>query len=552
MRGIVLAVLAATGCNAIFGLDHEVHGWDAAPPKLDAPPVATTSTFLEEGIMRADYRMQPGCTATPPDDGTIAIEPYGTDTVRSTALPSIQIGSLFAADGVTLGALTLAPYEVSDGSFAVPTSIVTTPWRVVYTLPGDPIPHEVQWALDASHHGKLLVPSTTRLDAPNVPPNSSYSITPTGAPAIAFPVVLTTGVFTSGPATSSGTTVNYSFANAVPLYGPPGAPEKEQCDVVVVMRSHAYIHDASDPKEASIDGWAATSLDLTAGSATMPATPPAWQSTPTMTPGVQFNTLVNNMRLQTALGAHYDANGVRYRWVYGFSPNLGIYGFGEPAAPDYVERPLVLPIDTLPPSAMPVTQMTFVDIDGSVPLPRVWYAATTDTRTLQTPAQGHACPAGIAGLTLTSGYAALLQVSSDHGAELSVGSYPAPLARNTMFGGHDLGADDCSTTVPPTTTAIPLTWATETAAGVQGADDYEVVLFQITPGSPPTLQPLRTYRVVSPSVQVDGGLLASGSYYAFEIISHWGLPNAAKGDYTAVRMPPFGSSSEFAGVFKVQ
>lgn len=565
MRGIVLALLVATGCNYVFGLDKPVHAWDAAPDSIDAPPPA--KSFLLLGIMRPDTcSIDPTCPAPCTQSGTgcmppsIDYEAIGADTVRPE-LPTIFIGPLFATgDGTTpspLGALSAdpTPYDVGMGTFDVPLTLVAAPLRVVYTLPGDSTSHEVQWSLGSSHQGKLVIPSTTRFGAPPVPTGSSYAIMPTGAPQMAFAHVLTTGVFTRGMASPSGTGITYPFANAMPLYGPKGAPQASQGDLVVVVRDLTMLH-GSQPPEASINGWAVTSLDLVAGTASTPTPEPAWHDAPIVNPTVDFNNLTNNGRLTNALGNLYSSSPLSYRWTYGLSPTFQLYGFGEPQAPDYLEQPLVLPIDTLPPSTQPPPNMSFVDLDTtSVPLPRALYAAMTDTRTVSTN-----CPSGVAGLKLTSGFAGLAPAPLPPGCYGPTPSncslsptFPAALATGIQLAGLDLHTPgDCGSMLTASPNAAALTWSAETGTGVSGADDYEVVLFQVVPGASPSLKTLRTYRVSAPPVQLDGSLLTAGNYYAVEIISHWGFPQAGAADYTVSRAPPFGSSSVFADVFGVQ
>jgi hypothetical protein len=136
---------------------------------------------------------------------------------------------------------------------------------------------------------------------------------------------------------------------------------------------------------------------------------------------------------------------------------------------------------------------------------------------------------------------------------LQIGDFPALMARNEQFHGLDLGNTDCGSTLSASTSSLDLTWSLESPPGLATTvDDYEVVLYQIMPGSPPTLHPVRSYRVAAQLVQVDGALLQSGQYYVFGITSHWGFPNASAADYTTSRTPPFGSTTKFSAVFHVQ
>src|SRR5262249_57979173 len=114
--------------------------------------------------------------------------------------PTIKVGPELDATGDA--SLSGAVYDPSTngaefpGSFDVPDELLGRHWRMVYTMPGETLPHEVQWTVSSAY---LVIPRLTRPDAPAVPPNSGYTITPAGGPQLVSPVVMTSGVWTWTP-----------------------------------------------------------------------------------------------------------------------------------------------------------------------------------------------------------------------------------------------------------------------------------------------------------------------------------------------------------------
>src|SRR5512143_1894225 len=113
--------------------------------------------------------------------------------------PQIMVGAPLGM----MPPLTAAPYDTSDGSFEIPYTLREAPHRIVYTLPGETVAHEVQWSVSGA---TLVVPRTTRLDAALVPTNSGYTITPTGlGVSPTSPELFTTGAYTSNVTASQFT-----------------------------------------------------------------------------------------------------------------------------------------------------------------------------------------------------------------------------------------------------------------------------------------------------------------------------------------------------------
>src|SRR6185369_5504248 len=156
MRWLALApLLAVTGCNQIFGLQPTI-AIDAAPPGEALPPGPRTQLLW--AIATTD-----GMLPAPPAaqfDPELVYPPFGSEQLHPE-VPIVMVGDEMG--------LMPAPYNVADGSFEIPFALKDSPHRIVYTLPGESVPHEVQWSITGA---KLTVPRTTRDDAPRIPDSS--------------------------------------------------------------------------------------------------------------------------------------------------------------------------------------------------------------------------------------------------------------------------------------------------------------------------------------------------------------------------------------------
>ena len=502
-----LAFLIVAGCNEIFGLGPTIP-YDAPS---DAMAIRTNLVW--------------GAVTT---DGMGAIDPVleyggiGSETERP-GVPKIFVG-----DEASLSEVT---YSAGDGSFEIPYRLRDAPHRIVYTLPGESVPHEVQWSVAGAY---LVVPRTTRLGAPTVPAGSGYNIHPQGLagnPTVA--ALATSGAFTftitqSDFDLASGPFVYAFAAKAKTLAGPLGAPQTSHGDWVLVMDWGAR----TPTTQTSTTGFAIASVDLVGGSLSVPPTQPTWIKTPTRTLSnltcpadcaPSYNSLGTQMRITGVLGSLVGT--LTSQIMYGISPSLELPGFVPGGAPDFVDRPLMIPFLI---STTQDSTLTLVDPSTMLPFERVIYSGITGTRSAD-------------GVTLSCA----LQVVMPAPASPSVVAYPAPFAQTVKLDGVDLSGASDDVSLPGSSAMHRLTWDAE--AGYS-ANDFVVTLYEIAAG---TLSPVRIYHVLAPSVSIDGSLLAPGHTYVFGITSRHGLPAADRGDYHKAAYP-FGVATTFPRTFVVQ
>jgi hypothetical protein len=510
MRRLALApLLAVTGCNWVFGLEPTV-AIDAAPVS-ELPPGPRTR--LVWGVATTDGMPSPGI------DPVVEYRPIGSEALYPE-LPTVLVG-----DDTNV---TPATYDVGDGSFEIPYPLRESPHRIVYTLPGESVPHEVQWALTGA---VLVVPRTTRADAPKPPSNSGYTITPIGLgnSGPTSPAAFTSGVFTATDDAQAfvldGANITFHYAaGAKPLAGPLGAPQTAKGDWLLVTSW------ATSGARRYVDGWALAQLDLVANTMSTPATQPQWKATTRTLSTVMCpasclpsgNAIPTSQRLSGVLGPL--GGPITSAMAYGASPSTDLPGFLPGTAPGYLERPLLLPFAT---SAQIDSSLTLADPTASLGLVPVLYARVATTR-------------DVGGLVLTSAIQTVTNVFS--GAV----QYPAPLATNITLGDISLSSEQ------PDGVAIPassdrVTLKFETEAGF-AADDFVITLYEIT-GT--TLAPVRVYHVIQPSVKIDGNLLVPGHTYVVGITARAGFGGADRGDYQKAQYP-FGSTTTFPRTFLVQ
>lgn len=517
MRRLALVpLLAATSCNWVFGLEPTV-AIDAAPPS-ELPPgprtrlvwaIATTDGVTASGI-----------------DPVLEYRAIGSEALYP-APPTIQVGDDTG--------LSDAPYDLTDGSFEIPYRLRESPHRIVYTLPGESVPHEVQWALTGAI---LVVPRTTRADAPVPPASSGYTITPMGlTTGLDLPIAFTSGVFSTfqafepNDASTSAITIRYA-GGAKPLAGPLGAPQGSKGDWVLVTEW------LPRGPQTSVDGWAvAKQLDLAAGTMTIPGTQPMWETTErTLSTGnpncptgpgclPSGGGASAGSRLMNVLGSLGGTPSVAL--AYGVSPSTELAGFIPGTAnttPPFLDQPLMLKF--LESNQLDVS-ITLADPTPALDLEPILFARVATART-------------VGSVTLTSAVQALTNVF--HGTI----PYGAPLASNVKLGDISLSAN-ATDGVPVSATSSPISLTFQTEAGYD-ADDFVITLYEITDTS---LAPVRVYHVIQPVVKIDGTLLVSGHSYVFGITSRTGLGGADRGDYQKAQYP-FGSSTTFPRTFVVQ
>jgi len=508
MRRLALyGLFASAGCNQILGINQTA--------KLDAPADAQAiRTNLVWAIATTDGMPTTGV------DSMLVYAGIGSEAARPM-LPTIQVGDM--------SGLAETAYEPNEGAFDIPFALRTAPHRIVYTLPGESVPHEIQWSVAGAY---LTVPRTTRKDAVAVPADSGYTIMPVGLGTTTpqFPGIATSGVVTftmqAGEFETAPGTFTYRFASkAKPLAGPLGAPQSGLGDWVLVMN---WV--ARSGSQSSVDGYAIAKLDLAPGTLSTPSTQPTWEATertlstlmPPPNSFPSFSATGTKARMDSALGAL--AGTYRDRMMYGVSPSLELPGFLPGTAPDFIERPLIIPFVD---SSAQEPAVTLADPSEMLTTyARVVYSGIFTTRTAS-------------GAALTS---ALQSVSDVFAGSMP---YPAPLVKAITFGGIDLSGASDGVPVPVSSSLRELVFNPE--PGVE-ADDYVVTLYQITSGQ---IAPIRIYHVLEGKVSIDGTLLASGNTYVFGITSRHGLPGADRGDYKKA-MYPFGIATTFPRTFVIQ
>ncbi|HEY5926717.1 MAG TPA: hypothetical protein VIV11_33755 [Kofleriaceae bacterium] len=507
MRWLTLApLLAATGCNWIFGLEETVL---VDAPGSELPP--TSHTGLVWAIATTDGVLSPSGV-----DPVLEYKAIGSETALRPKQPSIMVGDE--------GGLMMATYNLADGTFEIPFDLRDSPHRIVYTLPDEAIAHEVQWSKSGA---RLVVPRTTRFEAPLVPSGSGYTITPMGltSPLVA-PALFTSGVFTySNQGTDfnpSGPVVTFPFAQeGMPLTPPFGAPQSGPGDWVLLTEW------VGNGPTSNVSAFAKTQLDLVAGTMSMPATEPMWTSTAralTTSGGCGQNCLPSvptaqpQMRLVNTVGAGTQST----QYLYGVSPSTDLPGFLPGVPPMFIERPLILPFVE---SNILVSNVTLADPSDGLGLERVVAVRLSNARMVN-------------GATLTSSIQGITNVLN---APLQL---TAPLAINVQLGSANLSTAMDGAMIVVGSGMQTLQFASDGTT----ADDYVITLFQLT-GS--ALAPLRHYHVIAPEVKIDTSLLVSGSHYVFAITARTGIPGAKDGIYDDAQYP-FGSATTFTKTFIVQ
>jgi hypothetical protein len=211
MRTLVVALLvSAAGCNQAFGLDR-TKPWDAAP---DSPPVDGGEVKLSLTWQLMDGQGSGATITTPPIDGV-----------------AVQVG---AFDGMLQNALVDA-----SGNFHVLEALTANPYRIVYTVPGDPVVHEVQWQGGAGAH--LVVPVWGRLPHVAPPANKWFVFHVTNPPAVFTgtnqATVFTRGQWSTGTTFATAAKVTYNYwQNMVALGGAPATPDAAHSDEEVLAQ----------------------------------------------------------------------------------------------------------------------------------------------------------------------------------------------------------------------------------------------------------------------------------------------------------------------------
>ncbi|HUJ58721.1 MAG TPA: hypothetical protein VLX92_09520 [Kofleriaceae bacterium] len=497
-RTVALAALAAlASCNQIFGLKH-TRQVDATPDVVPDAPFQTVSL---------DWQI-------PQTDSSGAPIPTPAYAVITPA-PHVQL----AAVGDPLQDATYA----ANGSVDIPNELVGKPWRFVYTLDGDPVPHEVQWSVSSAH---LVVPRLSPAPAPAVPTGSGYDIMPIGIanPGLIAPFILTSGTYTETAVANDqrgpdGVTFDFlglgMDSPAQPIYGPLGAPQTASGDwELLIDTSNLDLNGGY-----TTNGWAYTQIDLAAGSLTTPSPQPQWHSG-TMTFEPKGDLAAAGTRVDNACRTPGGVPGPE-ELRYGIGLASNVLPMAQTATG--VDKPLML---VLFQQSTPPVDVTLADPDNEVQQPRWLFSEAEWNRTVNG-----------ASISCT-----VQNLQADKSADRA---FEAPLAQmsSVFFGTASLTTADLLP-VPATSAQVELKWQLD-----QGlADDWIVTVYEIASSK---LTAIRTYQVTQPSVLIDGSLLQRGHTYIFGITGRNGIANAASGDYTAITMP-FSEGTAFPAAIVMQ
>lgn len=490
---VVLGAFAAAGCNQILGLDPTVPVDAGQPP--DAPLPIARLTWLVADTDAAGAPL-PAPLLTPMDPA-----------------PTVQVGRI-------AGPLTATPY-LPDGSFTIPADFPGTPWRVVYAVPGDATPVEVQWTTSPERIPHVTEPFVGHLPRMSLPgPASAMTVTPTGT-GVSFSSarVAFTGVWGESPTTSAvGTTLTFNLNNVAPFTGPKGAPEPARGDRVMVIDYTMTTANGVTCRNSR----ASTSFPLEASTGTVAVTPnPAWSGSTTA-----VSITYSLEQWVTIYGVYMEYNGgfVGRRMAFGKVPTQAVPMFIRRRDAEALRMPPMIPLaDCYGDTAAPPDSLTTVDVLANVP--DLAYGQFTSTRLVTNTT-----------IPLVSGYVSAVAGIPGSPDRYQLDTAAAILIPPLMLGSLDLAVDDHAM-LPAGSEPLELTFGA-TAIGQAGAigdtDYYEVVLHQLTAAG---ITPVRTFRVLERSVSIDRGLLTSGSEYVFELRNFAGAPQAKAGDFTVYTIP---------------
>ncbi|HET9626089.1 MAG TPA: hypothetical protein VFP84_32230 [Kofleriaceae bacterium] len=506
-------LFALVGCNQIFGLS-ATQAFDAAPP--DRP------------FVRLDWQV-----ATTTADGSA---PAPVTFAAISPAPKVRIAPLLA--GQALGAFSDAEYT-NDGTITIPRDYLDQSWRFEYTL-ADGVPHEVQWKPD-DKRGHITVPVFGRTARTAVPAGALYTIAPTGAPAsYMFPRVFTTGLWTEGAASPTGTTVTYDLAQSTSLSGDLGNPDQPS--------DRGFLIDYATQKSCrTATGSAEFSPKLPSAT---PSSPPAWDVNPSMLVGsaVDTNFLVRLSQGLGNLATQIDTTNSTV--VYGLSPSVDMPGLASTGATTQLNNVLPAPVmvDLLQ-CPLSGTQTVVSEPTALGGFPKILHVQLIESRKT----------AAANSVSLASGMETVVVAGS--GPTFSL-AFPAPIPTNIRLKtpSSTVALDGTTDDVPVSTSSsvFTLMFDPEAGASLRG-DYYDVYLHAIDGGS---LKAKRIYTIPTPptvsppapsdttiSVLIDGAMLPAGDY-VFEIRAFKGHPQAPHGDFSVIDYP-YGSALVYTRTIKV-
>jgi hypothetical protein len=515
MRHVVVGLLAAAGCNQIWGL---------GPVDLDQGSGS--------GSDPQRFRITAQIAQTTDQGAADPMLVY----VPITPPPMVQIGPLG-------GPLEARPYA-DDGSVvycdkSACVAPARTPWRLVYTL-ADGLPREVQWAPEADLAGHLTEPQIGRLERPVVPAGGGYTITPMSSPrAHSLTRVFTTGLWTEGGFTATiGTAkVDYDFSmKAKSLSGPLGAPQRARSDYGILAD-----FKTNTPAGCRLTSGVAAFLvpDLVDGMLSAPAPQPEY-----IGPDKQVRLSLGgpkpvDFRLNGLLGGRAGTSD-RLHMEYGYTPSLGMFGFSRPAPTPrldfYLPGPQLIALASCEFVRVPLymTDLFADPQDIRDRFPPVVHVEATNQRTR-------------GALTLTSGFSAVV-TSTDYNFSSGF-AVAAPVRIKLVHDGTPIAdLEDVAAEGTPLPALAPMDLVFDLEAEpTLTADSFEITLYEVKGGS--QLERLRVFTVADRKLALDPAIFRPGAEYVFEVRAFTGRPKAAMGDFASHMYPQY-AVTVFTRIFK--
>lgn len=531
----VAVAVAATGCNYIFGLD-PVHQL----PVLDAPDA-------RPGIARLTWWQSQST-------------PYDHFEFPAIDGAKVQIGDLD-------GALADAPIA-TDGSFEI-RQTPGQPYRLVYTLPDDPVPHEMQWSfIDGIH---LTVPMFGRLPQTGLPQGAGFKLVDSDSrypcqPSPPAPVclqqrtgltVFTTGTWMHGLASYNPSKTPYPeiTIDATAFAGYGGTTDNLSKDAGDVI---TFVHYTASPIPTT--SWSADAFfvlpkqdtRLQAGSYTMPASPGvSWVDDTDTSVRIRLQLQLfpsdSAPALMSAYGALHPGVAVASEATAGAVANLSMPQMSLPLR-DGFDGVLVMPL--LHQTSW--SNACAIHIDPF----RFGLLPAADDRPLGVVYRQYlsraALPTG--GPSLATGFQAVNgELLPDPGCPSTGPQLPPPIALRVPL------ATSATFGVPLTSDQTPVTLAhggfqtlTFTLADATNTSDCTVTLYRVVD---PDLVAVRTITVPAKTGMIDVHVpnddFVAGATHVFRIACRDGFPGAASGDYSTFAGIPQVESQAYPGTFVV-
>lgn len=496
MKAAGLALLAALGCNQIFGID-KTQAWDAHAP-FDAPDWTTAITWQ-----------------TLQDNGQITADPIAGLAVAIAPL-----------DGMSMP----TPVQIdAAGNFKVPYGLAFAPYRVVFMAP-DGIPTEIQTKLQGFAYGFPIYGRHTR---GSVAAGATFSGTVTGAITADAAHLLTTGLWSVTDVASGAAAFSFPYqTGAVSLSGPLGVPAGSDGDAEIVLYSDA----------GSGAGFAVFDADGlgSAGSA-------AIQSNSTSVSWTKGTISSAGTRLSSAIGGLPGATTSDTARVVGAIPTTMMPNFVQPltaatASSASAPAAVLLPLDSSGAASVEI-QNPFATGTGAPTLPLAVYAG--DFRTRAVTGSG----SGSVQTYLTTSLQSITPATATTVVDYAAGLAMSLPGMAMTFNGADLTTEPVAVTIGGSK-QLPLMFGADAPV-----DDCTVTLFRIENGTG-SLTPIARYIVTDTpahaqsAILVDASFLDTSSVFSFGIHCETGHATSTN-DFTQVTYP-FSASTTFTAAFTAQ